>query len=83
VLSQEIVSSLRFYQTRPGSLAIGELLLTGGGAELPGLAEELERLVGVPVRAADPLGRVHLGKKVKRPAEAGSFAVAIGLGIEG
>ena len=57
--SQEIVSSLRFYQTRPGSLAIGELLVTGGGAELPGLAEELERLVGVPVRAADPLGRVH------------------------
>lgn len=83
VLSQEIVSSLRFYQTRPGSLAIGELLVTGGGAELPGLAEELERLVGVPVRAADPLGRVQLGKKVKRPAEAGSYAVAIGLGIEG
>ena len=82
VLSQEIVSSLRFYQTRPGSLAIGELLLTGGASELPGLAEELERLVGVPVRAADPFGRVHLGKKVKRPAEAGSYAVAIGLGIE-
>ena len=83
VLSQEIVSSLRFYQTRPESLAIGELLLTGGGSELPGLAEELERLVGVPVRAADPFGRVHFGKKVKRPAEAGSYAVAIGLGIEG
>ena len=83
VLSQEIVSSLRFYQTRPGSLAIGELLVTGGGSELPGLAQELERMVGVPVRAADPLSRVHLGKKVKRPAEAGSFAVAIGLGIEG
>jgi type IV pilus assembly protein PilM len=82
VLSQEIVSSLRFYQTRAGSLAIGELLLTGGGSELPGLAEELERTVGVPVRAADPLGRVQLGKRVKRPAEAGSFAVAIGLGIE-
>ena len=82
LLSQEIVSSLRFYQTRPGSLAIGEILVTGGGAELPGFAEELERLVGVPVRAADPLVRVKLGKKVKRPAEAGSFAVAIGLGID-
>ena len=83
VLSQEIVSSLRFYQTRSRSLAIGEILVTGGCAELPGLVEELERLVGVPVRAADPLVRVKLGKKVKRPAEAGSFAVAIGLGIEG
>ena len=82
-LSQEIVSSLRFYQTRPGSLAIGEILVTGGGAGLPGLADELGRLVGVPVRTADPLVRVKVGKKVKRPADAGSFAVAIGLGIEG
>jgi type IV pilus assembly protein PilM len=82
VLGQEIVSSLRFYQTRPGSLAIGEVLVTGGGAELPGLSEELEHLVGVPVRAADPFCRVKLGKNVKRPVEGGSFAVAIGLGIE-
>ena len=50
-------SCRRFASTRPrpGSLAIGEILVTGGGAELPGLVEELERLVGVPVRAADPL----------------------------
>lgn len=82
VLGQEIVSSLRYYQTRPGSLAIGEVLVTGGGSELQGLAEELESIVGAPVRTGDPLSRLSVSKKVKWPAEVGSYAVAIGLGIE-
>ncbi len=70
LLSQEIVSSLRFYQTRPGSLAIGEILVTGGGAELPGFAEALRaarRCSGARRRPACP--REARGKKVKRPAE--------------
>jgi type IV pilus assembly protein PilM len=82
VLGRELVASLNFYQTRPGSLDLAELLVTGGGAQIPGLLEELERVIGVPVRAGDPLARVTLGKKVKRPADTGSFAVAVGLGIE-
>jgi len=82
VLGRELVASLNFYQTRPGSLDLGELLVTGGGAQVPGLLEELERVIGVPVRAGDPLARVTLGKKVRQPADAGSFAVAVGLGIE-
>ncbi|HVV59492.1 MAG TPA: type IV pilus assembly protein PilM [Gaiellaceae bacterium] len=81
-LARELVSSLRFYQSREGSLDIGEILVTGGGSQLHGLLEELERLIGAPVRAGDPLGRVVLGKKVHRPAEAGSYAIAVGLGME-
>ena len=82
VLGRELVSSLRFYQSRPDSLAIGELLLTGGGSQLPGLAEELQRMIGAPVRVADPLARVQPAKRVKLPADAASLAIAIGLGIE-
>jgi type IV pilus assembly protein PilM len=82
VLSRELVSSLQFYQTRSESLDIGAILLSGGGAELTGFAAELERLVGVPVRMGDPLGRIELSRKVARPAEPGSLAIAIGLGIE-
>jgi type IV pilus assembly protein PilM len=81
-LSRELVSSLQFYQARPGSLDIGEIMLSGGGAQLAGLAAELERLVGVPVVAGDPFARVEVGRKVGHPAEPGSLAVAIGLGIE-
>ena len=81
-LGRELVSSLRFYQSRPDSLALGEVLLAGGAAQLRGLPEELGRLLGVPVRVADPLAKLTLGKKVKLPVETGSLAIAVGLGIE-
>jgi type IV pilus assembly protein PilM len=82
VLGRELISSLRFYQSRPESLAIGEVLLSGGSAQLPGFAEELRLALGAPVRVADPLTRVTLGKKVQAPEDSARFAVAIGLGIE-
>jgi Tfp pilus assembly PilM family ATPase len=80
--ARELVSSLQFYQAQPGSLGIGEIVVTGGTAHLPGLAEELQRLIGVSVRVGDPLARVKLPKKLEQPAQVGSLAVAIGLGIE-
>jgi type IV pilus assembly protein PilM len=80
--SRELVSSLQFYQGQPGSLGIGEIVLTGGTAQMPGLDAELSRLIGVAVRVGNPLARVKLGKKVRDDHELGSLAVAIGLGIE-
>jgi Tfp pilus assembly PilM family ATPase len=80
--ARELVSSLQFYQNQPGSLGIGEVVLTGGTAHLPGLAEELERLIGVRVRIGDPLARLKIPKRLGTPEQIGSLAVAIGLGIE-
>jgi type IV pilus assembly protein PilM len=80
--ARELVSSLQFYQGQPGSLGIAEITITGGTAHLPGLAAELERLIGVRVRVGDPLARVRVGKKVTEDDQVGSLAVAIGLGIE-
>jgi type IV pilus assembly protein PilM len=80
--ARELVSSLQFYQNQPGSLGIGEIVLTGGTAHLQGLAEELEKLIGVRVRVGDPLVRVKISKKLRDPEQLGSLAVAIGLGIE-
>jgi type IV pilus assembly protein PilM len=81
--ARELVSSLQFYQNQPGSLGIGEIVITGGTAHLPGVAEELQRLIGVRVEVGDPLQRVKLGKKLREADEQlGSLAVAIGLGIE-
>ncbi len=82
LLAREILASLQFYQSRPGSLAIGEILLTGGGAEVPGLPEELQSRLGVPVRVVDPLEHVRAGKKAKVLHEHGASAIAIGLGME-
>ena len=57
-------------------------MITGGTAHLAGLAEELQRLIGVRVAVGDPLMRVKLGRKVRETEQLGSLAVAIGLGIE-
>jgi type IV pilus assembly protein PilM len=80
--ARELVSSLQFYQNQPASLGIGEIVLTGGTAHLDGLAEDLQRLIGVRVRVGDPLGRVKVGRRLRTPEPIGSLAVAIGLGIE-
>ncbi|MDQ2967080.1 MAG: type IV pilus assembly protein PilM [Actinomycetota bacterium] len=80
--ARELVSSLQYYQNQPGSLGIGEIVLTGGTAHLPGLPGELERLIGVHVRVGDPLARMKVSKKVGQPEQIGSLAVAIGLGID-
>jgi type IV pilus assembly protein PilM len=80
--ARELVSSLQYYQNQPGSLGIGEIVLTGGTAHLPGLAGELEQLIGVRVRVGDPLARMKVSKKMSDPEQVGSLAVAIGLGID-
>ena len=49
---------------------------------MAGLAQQLQELIGVTVRVGDPLGRVKLGKHVETEETIGSFALAIGLGIE-
>ncbi|MDQ2909865.1 MAG: type IV pilus assembly protein PilM [Actinomycetota bacterium] len=80
--ARELVSSLQFYQNQPGSLGIGDIVITGGTTGLVGLAEELQRLIGVRVAVGDPLTRVKMGRKVRETEQLGSLAVAIGLGIE-
>lgn len=80
--ARELVASLAFYQAQPGALGIGEIQLTGGAVHLSGFPEELGRLLGVPVRVGDPLRRMLVSDDVGPIDQIGSFAVAIGLGIE-
>ena len=80
--ARELVSSLQFYQHQPGSLGIGEIVITGGTAGLAGLAAELQSMIGVGVRVGDPLARLKVAKKLAVDEELGSLAIAIGLGIE-
>jgi len=82
-LARELVASLHFYQGQPGSLAISEVIVTGGTTRISGLAEELERLTRVPVRIADPLARVQVTNGLAERDDLASLAAAIGLGVEG
>ncbi len=80
--ARDLVASLRFYQEQPGSLGIGEIVLTGGGAQLGGLTEELGSLIGVRVRVGDPTVRLKLARRARKNMLPGSLTAAIGLGIE-
>jgi type IV pilus assembly protein PilM len=80
--ARELVASLHFYQAQPGALGIGEIVVTGGTAHMPGFPDALGRLIGVPVRLGDPLARVTTEGQLDDTAQTGSLAVAIGLGIE-
>ncbi len=80
--ARELVSALRFYQDQPDSQALGEVVLTGGTSHVGGLAERLQRLLGVPVRLGDPLAGVKVRRRLKGADQLGSLAGAIGLGIE-
>ena len=81
-LARELGSSLEFYQSQPSSLGLAEIVLTGGTSHIDGIDRELERLLGVGVRIADPYERVGRGRNDIPADQAGSLAVAIGLGIE-
>lgn len=79
-LVRELLSSLRFYQSQPNSLDIGEILVSGGTTSIPGFVPELERELGVKMLVGNPLSRVS--GPAQTPDQLGSYAVAIGLGIE-
>jgi type IV pilus assembly protein PilM len=81
-LARELAASLHFYQDQPDSLGFAEITVTGGGSQLQGLAGQLEELIGISVRVADPFERVGSGHGISSDGQDGSLAVAIGLGIE-
>jgi len=80
--ARELVSSLQYYQNQPDSLGIGDIVITGGTSLLPGLAGELQRLIGVSVRVGNPFERVLPSKGVIVDESQRSLAAAVGLAIE-
>jgi type IV pilus assembly protein PilM len=81
-LARELVASLQFYQAQPDSLALSEILVTGGTTRMSGFVEELERLVRARVRPADPLCAVQADGNIAARNDLASMTIAIGLGVE-
>ncbi|MDR0910262.1 MAG: cell division protein FtsA [Spirochaetaceae bacterium] len=57
----------------------GGIVLTGGGAQMPGIVELASEVFGMPVRVGSPLAIGGLESEYRRP----EFAAAVGLVIEG
>jgi type IV pilus assembly protein PilM len=63
---------------------VGQILLTGGGSQLPGFSNALEEMTRIPVADADPFNMITLPRrrKAKKSQQVqASIAVALGLAL--
>lgn len=62
ILLKEIKRTVRYYEERSKSkTAIGQVVIMGGGANMPGLADYLTNNLRLPVRAFDPTSHIDFG----------------------
>jgi Tfp pilus assembly PilM family ATPase len=81
---QEIRRSLDYFQGRNENSPIHEIWITGGTANLKGLAPFLQQELGIPTVVADPLSGVRVTSRNYSPEHlnelASLFPVSLGLG---
>lgn len=79
-LTTELEASFTYAAHRYGRNPVGEVLLVGGGARLPGLAERLAGKHGMRVRVMELAQAVHIPEAMKVHAPS-SLLLAAGLAI--
>ena len=81
-LLDEIQRSLSFFWTASAEEPIGAVYLSGGTAQLPGLASAIGARLQVPVEIVNPFRSVDIGRQVDTEFlshHAPSLAVSVGL----
>ncbi|MFZ1248977.1 MAG: pilus assembly protein PilM [Candidatus Saccharimonadales bacterium] len=82
-LVKEIQRSVRYYEERSKSKHhIAQIVIMGGGANMPGMADYLTNSLHMPVRAFDPTNFINFGRL--QPLNAGekmSYVTAVGLSL--
>ena len=83
LLSREIRRTIRYYEERTkAKQKIAQIVVMGGGANMPGLADYLTSDLRIPVRSLDPTAYVDFGHL--QPLNAGermSYVTAAGLAL--
>jgi type IV pilus assembly protein PilM len=81
----ELLNSLRNtlnYYMNTHNASVQAIVLSGGGSQLPGLADALGGVTRIPVVAADPFASVEMAKSAARSdADSRSMTVALGLAL--
>ncbi|HEV8643454.1 MAG TPA: type IV pilus assembly protein PilM [Methylomirabilota bacterium] len=82
-LSLEVQRTFDYFASTADSERIGKIVLAGGCAQLPGLADYLSSTWGIPVEVARPFQRVEVGGAYSETVTAAgpALAVAVGLGL--
>ncbi len=82
----DLLTSLRntlsyFINTHPG-VTFDAIVLTGGGAYLPGFADALSEVTRIPVTTIDPFAEVDLAKPGRdQPGSSQSRSMSVALGL--
>jgi type IV pilus assembly protein PilM len=82
MLAEEIRLSMDYYMGQPDARQVSEVLLSGPGSQRPGLVEQVAGLVGLPVAAANPLGRFGAAS-LRMGDDPSRYTVAAGLALAG
>jgi len=86
-LLDEVRSSIDYYRNQPGAARLVRVVLTGGASLLPGMADRLATLVGLPVERARPrelLGVADIGfSDEDLPSLDPYLPAAVGLALGG
>lgn len=83
-LAQDIRGALQIYQASDEGATIEQILLTGGCANLTGITDLVQNLIGISVRILDPFASMKFGKNVhlnRLREQAPAFTVACGLAL--
>jgi type IV pilus assembly protein PilM len=84
-ISEEVRRAIAMY-VESHNKSVDLLVLSGGGAKLPGLAEELTKKLGVEVQVMQPFLRVDVTKvivPIDLSLDGYRFSVATGLAMRG
>ena len=83
-LVQQVSRLLQFFYAGSEFNRVDRIVLAGGTASTPGVAQLVEEQLGVPTAVANPLAHMTLGPRVQAPAlaqDAPSLMIAAGLAL--
>lgn len=85
-ISDEVRKVMALFTEDSGGKQVELLVLSGGGANLPGLAEELTKTLGIEVQVAQPFVNIDVSKinsQYNLNTEGCRFSLAVGLSLRG
>lgn len=83
-ISREVKRMARYYEERINDKkkSIGQVVLLGGGANIPGLSDYFTNMLRLPVRTYDPWSTISFGTlKLPNPGEESIYITSAGLAL--
>jgi type IV pilus assembly protein PilM len=82
-ICSEIERSVDYFRSTFGAENIGKILLSGGGALIPGMVADLGHRLGIETEIINPFKKIQLDHKVmdQRAAERMGPIAAVGVGL--